>query len=81
MPISENIAVTGGLDSQGKALKVDSLDGKIETVLRELHFIDKIIVPANSSFHIPMPDKVKIIAVNDFEQAMNIVFNHKETLL
>jgi len=73
-PIPEYIAITGGLDSQGKTVQVKSLDSKIETVLRELHFIDKIIVTKGSSCSIHVPENVKIIEVSNFEQAMDIVF-------
>ncbi|MEK6558627.1 MAG: hypothetical protein AABZ43_00640 [Planctomycetota bacterium] len=76
LPISENIAVTGGLDSQGEVLKVDSLDGRIETVLRELHFIDKIIIPKGSSCNIRVPENVKIIEVSNFEQAIDTIFKN-----
>ena len=73
--IPENIAVTGGLDSQGNTLRVDHLDGKIETVLRELHFIDKLIIPKGSSFSIHVPANVKIIEVSDLEQVIDVVFS------
>ena len=75
-PIPENIAVTGGIDSQGRTLPVDSLDGKIETVLRELHFIDKIIIPKNSSRSIQVPENVKIIEVGNFEQTIDTIFKN-----
>jgi len=75
-PIPENIAITGGLDSQGRTLPADYLDGKIETVLRELHFIDKIICPAGSSCSIGVPGNVKIIEVSNFEQTINSVFKN-----
>ncbi len=79
-PIPENIAITGGLDSQGRTLPADSLDGKIETVLRELHFIDKIIYPAGSSFSIHAPENVKIIEVSAFEQTIDVVFKNDFTI-
>lgn len=74
--IPGNIAVTGGLDNQGNILRVDYLDGKIETVLRELHFIDKIVIPKGSSFSIHVPANVKIIAVSGTEQAIDVVFRN-----
>ena len=58
-PIPANIAVTGGIDSQGRTLPADSLDGKIETVFWELHSIDKIIIPKGSSCSIRVPENVK----------------------
>jgi hypothetical protein len=79
-PIPENIAITGGLDSQGRTLPADSLDDKIETVLRELHFIDKIICPAGSSFSIHAPENVKIIEVSNFEQTIDTVFKNDFTI-
>ena len=75
-PIPENIAVTGGIDNQGRTLPADSLDGKIETVLRELHFIDKIIIPKNSSRSIQVPENVKIIEVGNFEQTIDTIFKN-----
>ena len=75
-PIPENIAITGGLDSQGRTLPVDSLDSKIETVLRELHFIDRIIIPKGSSCSIRVPENVRIIEVSNFEQTVDIVFGN-----
>ncbi|MBM4066821.1 MAG: hypothetical protein FJ266_14500 [Planctomycetes bacterium] len=79
-PIPENIAITGGLDSQGRTLPADSLDGKIETVLRELHFIDKIICPAGSSISIHAPENVKIIEVSNLEQTIDTVFKNDFTI-
>ena len=79
-PIPENIAVTGGIDSQGRTLPVDSLDGKIETVLRELHFIDKIILPKDSSCGIRVPENVKIIEVSNLEQTIDTVFKNDFTI-
>jgi hypothetical protein len=76
-PIPENIVITGGLDSQGKTLPADLLDGKIETVLRELHFIDKIIIPNGSLFRIRVPENVSIIKVDSFEQAVYVVFKNE----
>jgi len=75
-PIPANIAVTGGIDSQGRTLPVDSLDGKIETVLRELHFIDRIIIPKGSFFNVYIPENVKIIEVSNLEQTIDIVFKN-----
>ncbi len=75
-PIPTNIIVTGGLDSHGRALQVEFLDGKIETVLRELHFIDKIIIPKGASWSIPIPDNTKMIEVNTFEQTIQMVFRN-----
>lgn len=75
-PIPENIAVTGGIDNEGRTLPADSLDGKIETVLRELHFIDKIIIPKNSSRSIQVPENVKIIEVGNFEQTIDTIFKN-----
>jgi len=75
-PIPGNIAITGGLDNQGNILRVDYLDGKTETVLRELHFIDKIVIPKGSSFSIHVPANVKIIEVGDPKQAIDVVFRN-----
>ncbi|HHT9136332.1 MAG TPA: hypothetical protein ACFYEK_03715 [Candidatus Wunengus sp. YC60] len=74
--IPEHIAITGGLDNQGRTLQADSLDGKIETVLRELHFVDKIIIPNGSLCSIPVPGNVRIIKVDSFEQAVYVVFKN-----
>ena len=74
--IPENIAVTGGLDSHGRTLQIESLDGKIEATLRELHFIDKIIIPKNSSINVPISDSVKIIEVGELKQAIDVVFKN-----
>jgi len=79
-PIPENIAITGGLDSQGRTLPADSLDGKIETVLRELHFIDRIIIPKGSLFNVYIPENVKIIEVSNLEQTIDIVFKNNFTI-
>lgn len=79
-PIPGNIAVTGGLDSQGRILNVESLDGKIETVLRELHFIDTIIIPTDASLNIPVPKNVRTIEVSKFEQTMDIVFKNNTAI-
>lgn len=77
LPIPGDIVITGGMDNQGKVLQVDSLDDKIETVLRELHFINKIIIPKNSSFVISTHGNINIIGADNLEQAINIVFkNH-----
>ncbi|MFN3533351.1 MAG: hypothetical protein ACK41Q_12705, partial [Candidatus Brocadia sp.] len=65
------------LDSQGRTLHVESLDGKIETVLRELHFIDKIIVPRNFMLNTPVPENITIIGVSDLEQGIDEVFKNK----
>lgn len=73
LPIPGNIAVTGGLDIQGRMIPSESLDGKIEVVLRELHFIEKILVAKDSSVSIAIPNKVKITEVGNFEQALAIV--------
>lgn len=73
-PIPENIAVTGGLDSQGKTLSTESPDGKIETVLRELHFVDTIIIAKGASLNIPVPQNISISEVSDLEQAFDSVF-------
>ncbi len=75
-PIPENIAVTGGIDNQGKTLPVGSLDGKIETVLRELHFIDKIIIPKDSLRSIQVPENVKIIEVSNLEKTIDTIFKN-----
>ena len=72
--IPECIAITGGLYSQGKTVQVKSLDSKIETVLRELHFIDKIIIPKGSSFSIHVPGNVKIMEIDDLHQTIDIIF-------
>ena len=77
-PIPENIAVTGGIDSQGRTLPADFLNGKIETVLRELHFIDRIIIPKGSSCSIRVPENVRIIEVRNFEQTVDIVFGEND---
>ncbi len=71
--IPENIVVTGGLDNQGKVLQVNSLDGKIETVLRELHFVEEIIIPKGHSLNIFIPESVKIVEVDNFEQTIDII--------
>lgn len=76
-PIPENIAVTGGLDSQGRTLYVEYLDDKVETVLRELHFIDKIIIPRNFMLNTPVPENITIIEVSDLEQGIDVVFKNK----
>lgn len=72
--ISESIVVTGGLDNQGRVTQVGFLNSKIETVFRELHFINKIIIPRGSSTNISSPDNVNIIEVDNLKQAINIVF-------
>ena len=76
-PVPKNMAVTGGIYSQGRTLPVGSLDGKIETVLRELYFIDKIIIPKDSSRSIQVPEKVKIIEVSSLEQTIDAVFKNE----
>lgn len=76
LPIPTNIIATGGLDNCGRTLQVEFLDDKIETILRELHFIDKIIVPKGASWSIPIPDNTKMIEVNTFEQAIQMVFRN-----
>lgn len=76
LPIPANIIAIGGLDSHGRALQVEFLDGKIETILRELHFIDKIIIPKGASWSIPISDNMKLIEVNTFEQAIQAVFRN-----
>ncbi|MCF6158660.1 MAG: hypothetical protein E3K32_08835 [wastewater metagenome] len=74
IPITGNIVVTGKLDSRGRISPVDSLDNKIETVLRELHYINKIIVPKDT-----LPDthyeNVPIVEVDNLQQAIEIVFS------
>lgn len=74
-PIPGTIAVTGGLGEDGGAIPSESLDNKIEVVLRELHFIDKIIVAKGSSVNIFVPNYVSIIEVGNFKQAVDIVLN------
>ncbi|MCF6155145.1 MAG: hypothetical protein E3K36_07815 [Candidatus Brocadia sp.] len=73
-PIPENIAITGGLDSHGRAHHMESLDDKIETVFRELHFIDKVIIPKGAFLNIPVPHNICITEVNNLKQALDIVF-------
>ena len=73
-PIPGNIAVTGGLDNLGKILPVEFLDSKIETMLRELHFTDTIIVPGKSLLHFLIPKDKNIINVHDLGQAIDIVY-------
>lgn len=75
-PIPEDMAITGGLDEQGNVVHVKFLDSKIETVLRELHFIDKIIISKGSSFSIGVPENVKIIEVSTLEQTIDTVFKN-----
>jgi len=75
-PIPEDVVITGGLDGQGNVVQVKFLDGKIETVLRELHFVDKIIIPNGSLRSIPVSGNVKIIKVNSFEQAVDVIFKN-----
>ncbi len=72
--IPENTIVTGELDNHGKVLQVNSLDSKIETVLRELHFVEKIIIPRDNSINIPVPNSVEIIGVDNLEQTIDVVF-------
>ncbi|TVM00904.1 MAG: hypothetical protein CV087_11470 [Candidatus Brocadia sp. WS118] len=72
-PIPENIAVTGRLNEEGRTIPSESLDGKIEVVLRELHFINEIIIAKGSSISIFIPNYVRIIEVDNFEQAVDIV--------
>jgi hypothetical protein len=72
--IPENIIITGGLDIQGRTSGVDFLDGKIETVLRELHYIDKIIIPRGSSFTIAIPEYMDIVEVGNLVQAIDSIF-------
>jgi len=79
-PITEDMAITGGLDEQGNVVHVKFLDSKIETVLRELHFIDRIVIPKGSSCSIRVPENVKIIEVSNFEQAIDIVFKNDFTI-
>ncbi|MBI2470896.1 MAG: hypothetical protein HYV59_06590 [Planctomycetes bacterium] len=75
-PMPEDIAIAGGLDGQGNVIHVKFLDGKVETVLRELHFIDKIIIPQDSLYNIPVPENLRIIKVDSFEQAVDVVFKN-----
>lgn len=75
LPIPANIMVTGGLDIQGRTIPPEFLDAKIEVVLRELHYIEEIVVANNSSISIAIPNKVRITEVGDFEQAIEIVQN------
>lgn len=75
LPIPGNIAITGGLDAQGRIIPSKSLDGKIEVVLRELHFIEEILVAKDSSLSIAIPNKIKITEVGNFEQALDVVRN------
>lgn len=72
--VPENIVVAGGLDSQGNVLQITSLDDKIETALRELHFVEKIIIPRGPSLSISIPENVKTIEVGTFEQMISIIF-------
>lgn len=73
-PIPGNIAITGGLDMDGGSPPADHLDDKIGMVLRELHFIDTIIIPTGSSFRTRVPDSVQMVEVNGLEQAADAVF-------
>lgn len=72
--IPENIVVTGGLGNENRVSQISFLDSKIETILRELHFIDTIIIPKDSSFSISIPRKVKIIEVDTLKQAIDAAF-------
>ena len=81
LPIPTNIIATGGLDNHGRTLQVEFLDGKIETILRELHFIDKIIIPTGTSLNIPVPNSVRIIEVDNLEQTIDIVFKNDVAIL
>lgn len=72
--IPENIVITGGLDIQGRTSGVDFLDGKIETVLRELHYIDKIIIPRGSLFTIAIPEYMEIVEAGNLVQAIDSIF-------
>lgn len=72
-PIPGNIVVTGGMDEQGKTIPSKSLDDAIEVVSRELHFIEKIIVAKNSPISIPVPNKMRIFEVDNFEQTIDII--------
>ncbi len=72
--VPENIVVAGGLDSKGNVLQISSLDDKIETVLRELHFVEKIIIPKDPSLNISIPGNIKTIEVDTFEQMIGIIF-------
>jgi len=69
-PVLSNIAVTGGLDNHGKVLDVTCIDNKIEVILRELHFIDTIIIPGDSSPAITVPRTINIITVDTLSQAI-----------
>ncbi len=73
-PIPGNIAVTGGLDMDGGSPPADHLDGKIGMALRELHFIDTIIIPTGSSFSTRVPDYVQMVEVSGLEEAADAVF-------
>lgn len=74
--IRENIAVTGGLDSNGKTIPADNLDCKIETVLRELHFIDKIVIPKGNPYTITLPENLTLVEVGDLGQAIDVIFQN-----
>lgn len=78
LQITGDIVITGGMDNQGKVLQADSLDDKIETVLRELHFINKIIIPKNSSSVISTHGNINIIEADNLEQALSIVFKNND---
>jgi hypothetical protein len=73
-PIPENIVITGRLDDKGGIQQVDFLDDKIETVLRELHFVDIIIIPTGSSWITPVPEHVKIIKFRNLEETIDFIF-------
>ncbi|MDR4509828.1 MAG: hypothetical protein MRJ65_16605 [Candidatus Brocadiaceae bacterium] len=79
LAIPENFIVTGGLDNQGNVLPVESLGAKIETVLRELHFVNTILIPANNPHRIQTSESVRIIEVENLEQAIDTVL--KKTIL
>ncbi|MCE7911756.1 MAG: hypothetical protein DCC43_06845 [Candidatus Brocadia sp.] len=75
LSVPANIVVTGGLDGQGRTIPSESLDDKIEVVLRELHFIDEILVARNSAVSIALPNTLIITEVGSFEQAIDVVRN------
>ncbi|NUO09440.1 MAG: hypothetical protein HUU08_12305 [Candidatus Brocadia sp.] len=77
LTIPVNIVVTGGLDSRGTAIQAEPIGDKVETVLRELHFIDKIIVPKGAPLRVPVSRNIKIIEVSDLEQTINITFERQ----
>lgn len=78
LPIPTNVIAIGGLDIHGSALQVEFINGKIETILRELHFIDTIIIPKGASGGIPrVHDNTNMIEVGTVEQAIQVVFRDR----